>query len=264
MFEQILIRMPNQLDLFLAGAAVVQDYWVQLYGQLRQGIRKDLFQMTVEIGEESHFFLAPLFPRMELIYREDEVIKRGTWDCILDLRDMDSVLRIATANKKHVTDAWGIKFGASAQRMPELGGLAKLKDKGGVDVLIDEQIEDATKIQEYFALNYPEVVTEISKVAGNRVSLTFERLSRAGVYVGPRGGATYLGSTMGKAIVECYPDDLPLYFLSKNSGPRYRALYGETFPVSYVWNAVEEVWLAITGQDNHSYDLTPQQEMTIG
>lgn len=264
MIERILARMPDQLDLMLAAAAVVQDYWVQLYGQMKMGIRRDSFQITIEIGDESHLFLTPVFPKMEVIFREQDQIKRRDWDCVLDMRDMASALRLAVATKRHVSDVWGIQFGATAKKVPELGGLMRRANQGGVDVLIDSAVEGAEELARYMDWNYPGTVTEVCKIDGRRVSLTFTGLSRTRVYVGYRGGASCLGSSMGKAIIECYPNDLPLYFLCKEAGTNYKAIYGESFPVEILWNALEQMWLELQGKGEiEDYTPTPQQEMTI-
>jgi|HubBroStandDraft_5_1064220.scaffolds.fasta_scaffold36474_3 hypothetical protein len=246
--ENILVRMPKELDHFLAAAAVVQDYCVQLHKQVGMRQRNANFWFTVEVQDEAYLFFWHMFPRMELRLAED-IVNRGRWmwDCIIDLTDIERVRRIATVPKKQITEAWGIMVGSSPRALPDLGPLRPQGNDHPVDVLIDERVEGGEVLQEYFLNNFPNSRVVRRGMEGLRPGTLLHLLSECKLFIGLRGGATYLSVTMGKPTLELYPDDMPLEFMSKPQSDTYRIFYGSKFAVGMMWAVLEEVWDNVRG-----------------
>lgn len=257
--EQILARMPSDLEYMLPAMSVVHDYTAQVVNQIRNGWRTDLVVVTVEVGDESHLFLNSCFPRMEVIVREQEEYTRGEWDCILDFRDWQRPFRIAKDSKKHLTESWGIIFGASPSKIPTLGCLNSRSKLETLDILISDEFEEAEKLLTYMDNNHPEARTKIGKVASLRVGGMFDVLSSTKIYVGKRDGASYLAAAMGKGLVELYPTDVPLWWLSKGNSDTYKIIYGDRWDAETVFGELEEVWQDISNTRMYSEQLSGQQ-----
>ena len=245
--DNILAKMPDRLDYFLAATAVVQDYCVQLHKQVMMRQRPPNFSFTVEIPDDSFLFLWQLFPRMDYVMRgEMESFPRGDWSCVLDFSDIDRVVRVASTPRKHITEAWGIMFGASPRMVPELGPLAFESVVPTVDILIDERVPVKDTMIEYMSLNFPHAKVVVRQMDA-RPSTVFSLLADAKFYVGVRDGASYMAATMLKPTLEFYDTDLPAWFMDKPH-INYNMLYGTVFDPSMVWAIFEEMYCHAAGE----------------
>ena len=246
--ENILVRMPKGLDYFLAAAAVLQDYCVQLHKQVGMRQRNANFWFTIEVQDDSYLFFWHMFPRMEMRVAEEIVDKsRELWDCIIDFTDIERARRIAAVPKKQITEAWGIMIGSSPRALPDLGPLLPQNSDQIVDVLIDERVEAGETLQHYFSSNFPEGRVVRRSVEGLRPATLLNLLAESKLFIGVRGGATYLSVTMKKPTLELYLDDLPLEWMSKPQSDTYRIFYGSKFAVGMLWAVLEEVWDNVRG-----------------
>lgn len=243
--DRVLIRFPKDFEYFLPAVSVAHEYLMQLQQQQKY------FKITVEINDESHLFFSSLFQRMEIIQGGQEP-RRQDWDCVLDFRSTERVLRIATPTKRHVTDAWGILFGGSPGKVPQLGYLGARVRQAIVDVIVDADIENGEKLLTFFNRNYPDALVVVDRVNGLRPSTMFDKLCATRMYIGKRSGATYLAATMGKALVELYPTDLPSWWLSKPQWDRYKLIYGDSFSPELIWVFVETIWQNICSSMSQS------------
>lgn len=234
--DRVLIRMPDSLELFLAATSVVHNYVVQQTRQILQGQKQaEGFRVTVELGHEEQFFFLPLFPHLNITLRGWPQLKRQNWECVLDMRTTDRAFNLAQAQQKHLTEMWGVLYGASPGKVPELGTMKAKLGQPPFDILIDEEMECAWVLRRFFESNYPDLLVRLKKVNGQRAFQIFEDIQNTRMYIGKRSAATYLTAMMGKKLVELYPNDWPLWFLSKDKNDSYRVLYGDTFTPEMVW-----------------------------
>lgn len=247
--DNILVKMPEPLDCFLAAASVVQDYCVQLYKQVAMRQRPHNFHITVELANDGQLFFWPMFPQMECVMRGEVInLSRSHWSCVMDFTDIARVLKVAEIPKKHITESWGIMFGASPQPLPGLGPLMNYCAEPTVDVLIDERVPVKDNLVEYLGLNFPQAKVSIKGVEGIRPSSLFSMLADAKMFVGMRSGATYLACTMQKPTVELYGNDMEASLMSKPHHENYRMFYGARFDAGAVWAIFEEMFMGVTGQ----------------
>lgn len=252
--DNILVKMPDQLDYFLAAASVLQDYCVQLHKQAAMKQRPFNFMFTVEVADDGYLFFVPMFPRMDLVVQgELPKFAREEWSCIIDFTDIERVSSMAAIPKKHITEMWGIMYGASPQPLPGLGSMLPQPSVAEVDVLIDERVPVTEQMIEYMGMNFPQAKLQVANVEGLRPSTLFGMLANTKIFLGMRSGATYLAATMMKPILELYPDDLPLWFMSKPTVGLNRAFYGSTFSASQVWALLEETYVQVTGVEDNVY-----------
>ena len=234
--DRILIRMPESLELFLMATGVVQNYAVQQTRQMLQGQKQaEGFRVTVELGHEEQCFFLPLLPHLNISLRGWPELRRRDWECVIDMRTTGRAFSLATAQEKHLTETWGILYGASPGKVTDLGIMKAKLGTPTIDVLIDEEIEGAQVLKGFFESNYPSLTVKIKKVNGSRAFRIFDDLRDTKMYVGNRSGATYLTAMMGKKLVELYRNDCPLWFLSKDKNDGYRVLYGDKFTPEMVW-----------------------------
>lgn len=261
MADRILIRLPSQLELFCAATAVVHDYVMQQARQIAQGMKTyDDLKVTVEFGHEEQFFFSPVFPRLELILRGQTKLSRTDWDCVVDMTSIDRALSLSMIPQKHLTETWGIMHGANPKRIPEMGCLGTRINETTIDVIIDENFEDGEKLRDLICSNFPSLKVVIEKVDGCRAGIIFNKIASTKMYIGKRSGATYVAAMMKrKQFVELYENDLPLWFLSKNTTEgNYKVFYGKQFTAEMVWIGVQELmekneWISpdMTFQDAH-------------
>jgi hypothetical protein len=248
--DKILVRMPERLDYFLAATAVLQDYCVQLHKQAAMKQRPANFWFTVELADDGYLFFWPIFPRMNFILRgELEKIVRQDWSCVLDFTDLERVWRIGATPQKHITEAWGIMFGSSPQRVPGLGPMQPHGVEHTTDILIDQQVEMREQLRRYLVANYPEARVRISDLGDMRPSTLFQLLSTTKIFVGMRGPASYLAGTMGIQTLELYPDDIPVSWMAKPQSEEYRIFYGSKFNIEDVWAILEEMYHKAVGYE---------------
>lgn len=233
--DRILVRLPKDFEYFLPAVSCVHEYIMQVQNQ------KKHFIVTVELGDESHLFFSSLFPRMEIQLAGDRPRSRWDWDVVLDYRTTDRAMGIAKATKKHVTEAWGVLFGGSPPRIPQLGYLGARVKREETDILIDSNVPQAERLKVYFQ-NPPVITIRVDQVNGLRPGTMFDKLCGTKMYIGKRSGATYLAATMGKKLVELYTNDLPSWWLAKPPSDRYKMIYGTEFSPELVWTIAEEIW----------------------
>jgi len=234
MVDRILVKFPKHFEYFLPAVSVVHEYFMQVQAQ------KKPFIVKIELGDENQLFFTSLFPRMEIAIG-GEPCHRNEWDCVLDLRDVERPYRIAKATNLHLTAAWGILFGGSPGKTPNLGYLGARVRREETDVLVDCQVRGATQLAFFFRHNYPKLTIKVDRVNGLGPATMFDKLCGTKVYIGERSGATYLAATMGKYLVELYPDYLPSWWLSKPP-QNYRLIYGKDFSPELIWAYGEEIW----------------------
>lgn len=220
MIDRILLRLP-EWDYFFPAASFVQNYISQQYWQIAQKIKFVQPKFVIEVWDESHLFFTSMFPRLEVTVREREEINREDWDCVVDMRDISRAFRVAWPTSKHIVDAWGAMFGANPQRLPVLGPMAITCKEPHYDFLIDEGIEGSLEIAKVL-LQEGSGDVRTFPMSAVRAYKQFRLLADAKVFVGRRSAATYLAATMGKGLIETWPVDMPLWFMSKPQSEGYR------------------------------------------
>lgn len=245
--DQILVRMPERLDYFLAATAVLQDYCAQLHKQAAMKQRPADFWFTVELANDGQLFFWPMFPRMKFALRGEVSMARSEWSCVMDFTDIERVWKVAEVPHKHITEAWGIMFGASPKILPGLGPMEPRGAECPVDVLLDERVPVKEQVCRYFSTNYPEANVKVVDLEGVRPSTLFQLLVEAKMFLGMRGDGSYLAATMGKPTLELYPDDVPLWWTAKPQDGNYRILYGGNFGLEIVWAVAEEMYRQAAG-----------------
>jgi hypothetical protein len=253
MRDNILVKMPDTLEHFLAAAAVVQDYCVQLHKQVGMKRRNADFWFTLEVVDDSYMFLWPIFPRMNFVLPGEVTLSRMDWSCVVDLSGIERVWKVAEVPKKHMVEAWGIMIGASPKTLPVLGAMQP-QGQGEIDVLIDERVEAKEQLCEYFDSNHPDLVVKVVGLEGLRVGTMFGILDQAKVCLLHRGGASYLAATMGKPTIELYQNDLPVWWLAKPNCETYKTFYGKQFSAEMIWPVMEDVVMQAIGSQV-DYDL---------
>ena len=254
--DRILVRMP-ELEYFLPAASAIQNYVSQIYDQIVRGAKHPDCQVVIEIADESLLFFSPMFARTELIVWEEEVVHRNDWECVLDLRDINRVLRVATTTQKHITEGWGIMFGAAPLKLPNLGYLGVGLAEPEIDVLLDVP-EGTDKLEGWIAKNYPDLKVEWKNLSGRRPSAMFDVLARTRMYVGQRSAATYMAAMLGKGLVELYTRDFPSWFLCKPKSEGYSLVYADSFSAELVWLHMEEICQNISNTKSPAEILTAQ------
>ena len=240
MIDRVLFRMPSSLEYFFPAASVVQNYIGQQYVLVREGQKKIQSCFTVEFGDESEFFFASMFPRMELAMREQDEIKRSDWDCVLDMRDTSRVLALATPTNKHITEAWSTMFGCCAPKVPILGAVGIKCVEPAYDFLIDANLQAAEDMnQKAMNAGYSTVV---ARVSGTRISYQFELLSKVRNFVGPRSESTYLAASIGRGLVEVWSKTIPFWFLNKPSNGNLRSVISESPSANILLAQAKEIY----------------------
>lgn len=227
--DKVLIRMPQEFEYWLPAASVAQNYISQQYFQWHTKTKVEEPRFTIEVGDDSHLYLNSMFPHMEFAVREQELIDRGAYSCIIDFRDVKRVLNVATPTQKHLTEAWSAMFGASAPPLPVLGPIAVTCRNPKYHFLIDETLEFAEELKYDLTVKHIEwmVSARVSSFQGKRLCHQFEQLADCSVFVGWRSGASYLAAVMQKGCVEIWPRTIPFWFLSKPKHDGQRILIGD-------------------------------------
>ncbi len=256
--DKILAKMPRELEYFIPAAAVLQDYCVQLHKQIANRQRAMPFEFTVEVEDDGLMFFQPLFPRMEMVASEDVKMSRGEWSCILDFSDIDRAWSLAEIPRKHITEAWGILFGAGPRPVPELGPMMPVDVEKAIDVLFDESFPLKETMKEALDINYKNLTYEYARVTGRRPSTLFSMLSRAKVFVGVKGEATYLTAAMGIPTIELCDDSSPKWWMSKPQNERFRSFHG-VFSGALIWPFLDEMVSTANGYEKEDDLITSLQ-----
>lgn len=259
MIDRILVRLSDDLEMFLAGVSVAHNYLMQQARQVAQGQKdKDGFQLTIELGHEEQFFFVPLFPRLNIRMREANIFPRSQWECIVDLTDRDRAIRVGAPQKKHVTESLGVMCGASPGKIGEMGVLMFKVGQPSTDILIDQNIAWADELKNYVVCSYPHLRVEVKATSRKRAALMFDDVANTRMYVGHRSAATYLVAMMKKELVEMSQDGVPAWALDKNPGDNYRAFYGSDVCLESVWLACTEVLESATWNTKDLNSLVDQ------
>jgi hypothetical protein len=224
--DRVLIRTSNDLELFLAAIPVIHDFVMQQTRQIQQGQKADKgLTITVELGHEEQFFFSSLFPRMDIVLRGQRRVSRSGWECVLDFRNADRALSLAMAQKKHLTETWGIICGASPPRVGELGAMAAKLNGSGNGIFIDSRLLCGSELADCLERRYPGVAVKMVNTDGWRACRIFDFLGKAGMFIGYRSAATYMVAMMQmkvkKKLLEIAKDDFPSWFLDKNACSDY-------------------------------------------
>jgi hypothetical protein len=246
--KKLLIRMPLDMNYFFPAVAFVHDHIMQLKTQIGMGLKKTAEPIVIELWREDQFFFTHMFPRLELVMgSEDRKLSRSEWACVIDLRTPTRALNIAEVVGKHITDAWGILYGASPKAIPELGYTMMYASKEKKwDVLVDSDLPDSVKLVRYIEMNYPEARLTCRDIYALRCSELFELMSSARLFIGQRSAATYLATMLKLGLVEYYPDDLPRTFLSQPPREDYKVVFGQC-TAELIWPSLELVWETLFG-----------------
>ena len=241
--DRVLIRLSDDLELFLAGTAVVHNFMVQQTRQMMEGMKSNEgFRVTVELGHEEQFFFSPLFPHLDIILRGQRKLRRQDWECIIDLLDISRPLSLAQAQKKHLTETWGIMCGATPQKTADLGVMTAKLGQETMDVLIDGSLDGAEKLATLFLHNFSTLNVVVKNLKGIRACQVFDAVADAKLLIGRRSAATYLAAMMkSKKLVESYPTEFPLWFLDKNVGKDYRVFVGDNVLAETLWLGCNEL-----------------------
>jgi hypothetical protein len=235
--DRVLIRLSDDLELFLAGVAVVHNFMVQQNRQMMEGMKShEGFRVTVELGHEEQFFFSPLFPHLDIVLRGQRKLFRQDWECIIDMLDSGRVMNLAKAQQKHITETWGILCGATPQKTADLGAMAAKFGQPTTDVLIDANLNGSDRLEDFFLRNFPTLNFTVKDFKAMRACHVFDAVADTKLLVGRRSAATYLAAMMkGKKLVEYYPPDFPLWFLDKNVGKDYRVFWGDNVLIETLW-----------------------------
>ena len=263
--DRIMIRMPEDMELFMAAISLVQDYAMQLVLQVKNRVRIAGFDIKVEFAQLDQMFFQSLVPRfMTVISKYTDELKRADWDYIIDLTDITPALDMARIPEKHITDVWGIMYGCSPKPIGELGGMSMVKNRiKKCDILIDKQAMDAEKLLEYCELNFPEARVKLMEVQGMPPGLMVRRLADAQLYIGKRSEASYLAAMLGVGLVEQYGTKYPPYLLHKKGLGKYKLLGGAECPAALTWLALEELWQTISDTKYPDATLMGQSVSTV-
>jgi len=254
--EKVLIRMPQVQELFFPAVAFVHDYMMQLTGQMRAGLQRP-GTVTLELWREDQFFFTSLFPRLLLENGDkNRNLSRSEWACVIDLRTPTRALELGATAGKHVTDAWGIMFGASPRVIAELGFMSIwIPKEKEWDILVDAELDEPVVLMEWINQNFPDAKTDFVQLSRVRYSEMFDKLGSTRMYVGRRSASTYLAAMMKIPLVEYYPDDFPRTFLSKPARPDYRVFFGDGRAIN-LWVGVQELWQTLSDTNYRDGTLT--------
>ena len=268
--DRILVRLPNKAELVFPAIAVVQGYIDSLVKQIEQGRKHPGFGIRIEAQDDSHLFLSPMLDRLEWWVNGGEAYERFSWDCILDFRNEDRAFAMAKYTEKHIVEIWGTMMGSMPKRVPYMGYLAyKAERKAKFDVLIDSWICEADTLRQIMQYYYPHLTIKVESVAGRRMFQMFDSLCDAKMYIGPRSDASYMAATINKLLLELYPSDTPLWWLSKPICDLYGYIHAKEFRAEDIFSRFKRFerlgipWLTITDTKNpEGLVLGAQQEST--
>ena len=169
--DKVLMRMPDDLEFFLPATSVAQNYISQQYFQWHSKTKQQEPYFTIEIGEDSLLYLNSMFPRMEFIMREQELVDRFAYDCVIDFRDIKRVMNVAKPTQKHITEAWSAMFGASAPKLPVLGPIVATCQNPKYDFLIDASLPFAEELHHDITVKYIEwyLTAKVVEMKGKRI-----------------------------------------------------------------------------------------------
>ena len=265
MADRILVRLPKELEYVLPAIAVTQGYITRLIDQANAGQRQKECWVQIELQDESHMFLSPMMDRLEWVVWDGREPRRWDWDCVLDFRSTDRALRLASTTGKHIIEAWGGMVGAITLKVPYAGYLKFRLREPTVEILIDERVECCQQLARYVKNNHAWANVWVKNLGGMRVADVFNCLNKVGIYVGPRSGESYLAATMGKALLELYSMDMPLWWLRKPACDIYRVVYRGDFPAEIVWCELEEIWQTMYASKNlEGLGFVGVPESTVG
>lgn len=248
LIDKILVKMPGDLEYFIPAAAVLQDYCVQLHRQTANRQRAMPFEFTVVVENDGLMFFQPLFPRMNVVVAEDIRESRAEWSCVLDFANIARAWSLAEIPRKHITEAWGILFGAGPRPVPELGPLMPDVVEKPVDVLFDERVVIKDVLGECVAGNHAELSYESRRLTERRPATLFSILSQAKVLVAVKGEATYLAAAMKIPTIELCDGSSPKWWMSKPQDDRFRSFYGAGLE-AMVWPFLDEMICAANGYE---------------
>lgn len=241
MIDNVIFRMPDEMEYFLPACSVAQNYISQQYIHWHRKTKAAEPRFTIEVGDDSHLYLNSMFPRMQFFVREQETLARSEWDCVIDFRDINRVTKVAEATQKHITEAWSAMFGASAPQLPVLGPIAVTCQSPKYHFLIDEELECAEELRSRFPFEAGALI-QIASVNNRRTFWQFERLADCCCYIGKRSGASYLAATMLKGYIEIWPRTIPYWFLYKPKSDGARIIIGDNPSVEMLLEQMKELF----------------------
>jgi len=219
--DNILFGMPESPEMFLAALSTVQDFAKQLSAQVRMGRKLSGWFLAAHVPNRELDFLKPCFPE-EMAFLDEWEPKRGEWDYCYRF-DEEASYRLSIPTEQHVTTCFGIMVGADPAQLPDLSAVKYELDSPKAPLLRLMDFEGRDELAEIIDRHRPEL-----------------GLTNCGteIVVGMRSFETYVAAALGKTVLELYPDDRHMKWLSKWTG-KYQMVYGDRFPVEYTWRALE-------------------------
>ena len=272
MSERILFGMPSDPELFLAALAAVQGWRLEQDSQIAHGwaelqrITDDNDRMLAEktIGLGKHQAMAVQITEARKRQTDREYVltlygdwnrykwlqpafgagvhftdvwdpQRLEWDLVYQFNETQA-RQVAGPTMRHAANAFGLLIGAGTITLPDLSAIemGPYTDNVMISVLLlpwEGRDEVVQMIRDYKPdLSYS--CSDLSDPGG---------LVLADMVVGPRSPCTYIAASMGRRVVEIYPDSDYKNWLAKWDAPNYAMLYGNA-PAGLVWRAMDGMW----------------------
>ncbi len=201
--EIIQFVMPNDAETFIAALAVVEAYEYQCLNE--KGVTQSYEIHLENVPKGREFLVKPQF-------------KLGYYTGKKDLEFVFDSVRaktVATATKKHVTEAFAIMLGIKPESLfPSTLTLCESQKK----VVVLNEVPDLTELLsinlfEYEILN----ITPAEDMFEHQVNL----IRSAEIVIGKRSALTYVACAMHKKVIE-WSEDPYTQWLSKWENPNYR------------------------------------------
>jgi hypothetical protein len=236
MTEKHLYVLPEDPESCLAAIAAIQG----LLGELKK--RKGEADVTVVCPNETLIDVAVCIDEKCDVYRElPEDVKLRDWDMFFKF-DVELAYKMAQPTQKHITQIFGIQIGSDPKSLPDLAALwpAKAIPAAVYDVCL-LPFPSRKRVYEYLSNNFPELT--IAPQLGYDITINWQvvQAESAKIVVGVRSFGTYVAASLGRAVIELYPDDRYRQWLSKWNNPRYQMIYGkiENMTPELVFKALE-------------------------
>lgn len=258
--DQVLFTMPDNLRDFLIATTIVQELQIQmLYGAAKDPpLREQNFNITIRLDEKFSYLepclqvvknLVPIFD-----YSGWNEYSRGEFNNFIDF-DFELAKRLAKPNKKHITEAFGVKigtylnalfFGMFPSRQCQLGPLMfpkrKPEDKIRVGIEMWDDLEGAETFKGYIENNHPELSVSFSAPLQPHMPLElFTRvINQFDIFIGPASAASYIAASLEKGLIEIFETEEDQW-LYNNKNLKYYASTVGTPTASYMWYVWESL-----------------------
>jgi hypothetical protein len=253
--KKVFFRMPEDGELFLAALAAIQHYIEVQVGTAR--IYKTELDMDVVI-QTSRSWTLHLFKALYMDTRVRVSIntipgpfdytyfpKRSSFDLVYDYNcsSLETWRRYTAPSNMHLSTALGFMIGSDPEDTPNLKMLPKVEARIAATFIYTESSQQLAPIVEEVILSRGEV-----SLVGSTGTLSEEhcrKILEGEVIIGHRSPETYFAASVGRPVVELYPEDCHPRFLSKHNNKQYMQLYGRAnWTREKIHRALEMIWAA--------------------